>query len=651
MDGSRVITVTSPTQLTFPFTGSGSPTVNPFGWVGHGNKIVVTEWPGIPAFFPGSSVFSYYSSDYYPVCHAAYFAAQLQDVTGTTLTFNGSFFWHDMQVGDRMRLWVRSVGKIYFPPGEYYISKQIKLPLMGAIGIIFGAPGSSIIRGSFPNYLMTHPLFGGGPIRIENLAFVNDDAAGGGLQAVCSSMRISGCTFTAGDVGLSLAQEDSRNAVAFGAEITGCMFFPGSDASVGIADSSNNSEISGNYFHGLPTGIRSQNFYHNTDGNSFVDCGIAILGGMTPQGVLSFTVTGTFRGNVFTNCGTAIYCANLSQYSFEGNYIVGGPDSNYGLHVDELGNALVKGLYATGEFSTTAIQPQSTSTRPHIANHVVFRSVGAENSGSGDVWGIGGINGTLSMDNCDVLPLFLYGGLNGRAVDGLSYDSGTGIVTLTTDSRHWLSSDFVMVTGVKVSGSTDNRYNGIHTPLGTSFDEGSSTVTYHVGAAPGTADAGTGAAASGAGGGKQTPIKAIDWDSGIVTVETLGPHGIPKYSPVQVHAIIGGNESNGYTGTFQATATDLTHFTYAVASDPGTVDSPTLSPSVPSFQVSPSTLCIPTICLNGLYRFSVEGISTGNITDGQKLGGGTAAIGDIVEGGGSQHISVAWTQNGWMRCG
>jgi hypothetical protein len=40
-----------------------------------------------------------------------------------------------------------------------------------------------------------------------------------------------------------------------------------------------------------------------------------------------------------------------------------------------------------------------------------------------------------------------------------------------------------------------------------------------------------------------------------------------------------------------------------------------------------------------------------NIVDGAKFGGGTAAIGDATQGGGSQHIKVWWNGTSWIRCG
>lgn len=40
-----------------------------------------------------------------------------------------------------------------------------------------------------------------------------------------------------------------------------------------------------------------------------------------------------------------------------------------------------------------------------------------------------------------------------------------------------------------------------------------------------------------------------------------------------------------------------------------------------------------------------------HIVDGAKSGGGTAAIGDATQGGGSQHIKVWWNGTAWIRCG
>jgi hypothetical protein len=40
-----------------------------------------------------------------------------------------------------------------------------------------------------------------------------------------------------------------------------------------------------------------------------------------------------------------------------------------------------------------------------------------------------------------------------------------------------------------------------------------------------------------------------------------------------------------------------------------------------------------------------------SITDGQKTGTGTALFGDIVIGGGAQHIKVRYNGTNWTRCG
>jgi len=38
------------------------------------------------------------------------------------------------------------------------------------------------------------------------------------------------------------------------------------------------------------------------------------------------------------------------------------------------------------------------------------------------------------------------------------------------------------------------------------------------------------------------------------------------------------------------------------------------------------------------------------ITDGKKKGGGTAALGDIIAGGGAQKIGVRYDGMNWIRC-
>jgi hypothetical protein len=62
---------------------------------------------------------------------------------------------------------------------------------------------------------------------------------------------------------------------------------------------------------------------------------------------------------------------------------------------------------------------------------------------------------------------------------------------------------------------------------------------------------------------------SINWATGVVTVVTSAPHGIPTGDTVP--GIIAGVVPTAYNGTFQVTSTGASTFTYPLASNPGTV--------------------------------------------------------------------------------
>lgn len=72
-------------------------------------------------------------------------------------------------------------------------------------------------------------------------------------------------------------------------------------------------------------------------------------------------------------------------------------------------------------------------------------------------------------------------------------------------------------------------------------------------------------------------ISTIVWSTGVVTVTTTAPHGLPS-GDTQLGTIAGvlvaGNTNNAYNGTYEVTSTGANTFTYPVASNPG---SPTLN--------------------------------------------------------------------------
>lgn len=68
------------------------------------------------------------------------------------------------------------------------------------------------------------------------------------------------------------------------------------------------------------------------------------------------------------------------------------------------------------------------------------------------------------------------------------------------------------------------------------------------------------------------PIATLTWTGGEVTVTTTDPHGIPNGTSFE--ATIVGASPAGYDGTFWATVTGASSFTYPLASNPGTETSP-----------------------------------------------------------------------------
>lgn len=72
----------------------------------------------------------------------------------------------------------------------------------------------------------------------------------------------------------------------------------------------------------------------------------------------------------------------------------------------------------------------------------------------------------------------------------------------------------------------------------------------------------------------KTPIavSSIAWASSVVTVGLAAAHGIPAGNVVKGQMI--GQVPGGYSGTFNVTATDSTHFTYPLVSNPGAESTP-----------------------------------------------------------------------------
>lgn len=64
------------------------------------------------------------------------------------------------------------------------------------------------------------------------------------------------------------------------------------------------------------------------------------------------------------------------------------------------------------------------------------------------------------------------------------------------------------------------------------------------------------------------PLAALSWSDGLVTAETVDPHGVPVGA--QANLLLQGDTPSGYDGLQLVTATGPSGFTYPLATDPGT---------------------------------------------------------------------------------
>jgi hypothetical protein len=68
------------------------------------------------------------------------------------------------------------------------------------------------------------------------------------------------------------------------------------------------------------------------------------------------------------------------------------------------------------------------------------------------------------------------------------------------------------------------------------------------------------------------PLTTLVWASGVVTATASSPHGFTNGAQIQI--TIAGAVPTGFNGTFTATVTSTTAFTYPVATTPGTMTTP-----------------------------------------------------------------------------
>ena len=147
-------------------------------------------------------------------------------------------------------------------------------------------------------------------------------------------------------------------------------------------------------------------------------------------------------------------------------------------------------------------------------------------------------------------------------ISGTSWSSsGSGTATVTTAAAHGLSvGQTVYVDGVVSTGPAS--YNGVYAvtsvPSTTSFRYGHST-------APGTYTSGGLVAISAP---ASSTISSAAWSAtagGTATLATAAAHGFTNGQMIN----IGGISPGGFNGAYAITVIDATHFSYALATDPG----------------------------------------------------------------------------------
>lgn len=155
----------------------------------------------------------------------------------------------------------------------------------------------------------------------------------------------------------------------------------------------------------------------------------------------------------------------------------------------------------------------------------------------------------------------------GRASAPLSFISAAswsgGRVSVTTAASHGLVSDQY----VTISGASPAGYNGTYRITVTSGTQ----FSYFLSGSPGFYTSGGDIAVAGATSTVMaSPVAAAsvsgaDWASNAVTVTTGAAHGLATGQMVQVAGVY----PVGYNGVYSVTVIDATHFSYALASDPG----------------------------------------------------------------------------------
>ena len=644
INGTRAVTSTGTTTLTFAVTGSGA-----ISTMGTCKPLPVLTFASVPTGSISGTTSSYLAGRF-PTTSAQHYGHSVSSSTATTTTLSFPL-QADIPNGTQVRFAGANRGRIFFPPGEYLINGPLYYDdASPETSHWLGVPGKSIIRagpagGGFSGYMVIQNLkvASNGPTLFEKLAFVNEHASGGCLRLCQVNTQVRDCVFEANKC-IDYSSDDYIAAISFSVEVNGCRFSPGAapSGSIGILLGTNNASVVGNYVAGFDEGFRAWSFGKTISGNVFKDNGIGIRQGVVPPGTQRASTYSVITGNAFINNGIA-YSHNVSTGNtrVEGNYIEGGPDAATGFSfaADSQIN-LIRGIDIAGDFTNRAFEAVGTSLNNRWNQ---IRAVRAVNDAGTD-WTLPTKPHNVRMTECNEAKIYTFSQLEGWAISSIAW--AAGIVTITTPAAHGLvgTSPILHVSGVTVGGSLDNNYNGV---FASSSAATATTFKYALAANPGAAAASTGNVHTGSSGvNNNKPLKSLTWASNEALAETWGVHLMTPGSGITVAGVTGGTGFNGTYAAAVITITGAATFKYALTPDPGAAGgfAASIAATVETgarCSISHQSVSNPNM---------LEGAEYG-ISDGAKLGGGTAVIGDRVQGAGAQHIKVRYTRNGWVRAG
>lgn len=641
--GTRTCTATTTTQLTFPLTGSGTITGAAGATIVPPTVVTVASVPsGI--ILDGNS----FLGGYFPDCEAQSYFHVVSAKTSNTVTFGTAPFQADIPSGSTLRVGRGPRGVIFFPKGTYRITQAIPIWDPNIQFVVQGVGAASIIRGNFADWLMRNNILKvalGGPQVVQKMHFINDHASGNGVEIEIVGGSVIDCIFEINGTALSTTGMDYIGAVSFSVVVKGNIFLSnGSPANaVGIDLACNNAACFSNYFKGLNNGIRSNLLGQTIRGSKFIDCAEAgIQTGGTPVNTTGTNANLGIYGVRTENCGIGIWTTAFSPGRLEGVSIVGGAAASYGLRMPSgsVITSCIEGVDITGLFSNYGVSYDfagGPSAGDQNSSNQTFTNIRSVNSGGLGNWRLPTIPQSFQVADCNVAQVNTFAQLTGYRMTSLSYNAGTGLVTVVTPVAHGFSSGLrAEISGVTVGGSLLNNYNGQHLVTVVT----TTSFTFSTASDPGTADANTGGvtlfkAIAG------YSINGISWAAGVVTLSVFGSADFQFYSGMSIEVTF--MTPAGWNGIFVALSASGSTLTYALAVDPG---------SHGIFSGTPRVYVASNFTESALQRLrNVWETQSYNISDGQKAGTGTANVGDLIQGGGSQRIMATWTANGFIRGG